>query len=272
MCGDYSIGQYFNLNLNKIITENGITITTPIEETLDNVTLSIEVPESLKPDDTFNRNYSIIRVHNGIASIINNLSNDKNLIAFETNKFSTFSIIYKDEVLIPSDSESDDESGSSTSTEETTNTSGGEPPVEETTETSGGEPPVEEITNIPETPSNPATEIGSGAFVIPDTTELATAESSTETSAPSPETTAPQASADNTDTISDGTAQGSASEISTAPSDNNTDGNAGGNTGSTDSTGNGTANEDKNQNTGVTLAVIPVLAAAAGIIFSKKRK
>ena len=337
VCGDYSIGQYFNLNLNKIITENGITITTPIEETLDNVTLSIEVPESLKPDDTFNRNYSIIRVHNGIASIINNLSNDKNLIAFETNKFSTFSIIYKDEVLITSDSESDDESGSSTSTEETTNTSGGEPPVEETTdtsggeppveettetsvgeppveettetsageppveettetsageppveettdtsggeppveettETSGGEPPVEEITNIPETPSNPATEIGSGAFVIPDTTELATAESSTETSAPSPETTAPQASADNTDTISDGTAQGSASDISTAPSDNNTDGNAGGNTGSTDSTGNGTANEDKNQNTGVTLAVIPVLAAAAGIIFSKKRK
>ncbi len=363
VCGDYSIGQYFNLNLNKIITENGITITTPIEETLDNVTLSIEIPESLKPDDTFNRNYSIIRVHNGIASIINNLSNDKNLIIFETNKFSTFSIIYKDEVLIPGDSESDNESGSSTSTEETTNTSVDEPPVEETTDTSGGEssteettdtsggeppveettdtsvgeppveettdtsgseppteeitdtsggeppveeatdtsgseppveettdtsvdeppveettdtsvdePPVEEITNISETPSNPATEIGSGAFVIPDTTELATAESSTETSAPSPETTAVQVSADNTDTISNGTAQESASDISTAPSDNNTDGNTGGNTRSTDSTENTAANEDKNQNTGVTLAVIPVLAAAAGIIFSKKRK
>lgn len=117
-------------------------------------------------------------------------------------------------------------------------------------------------TDTPETPSNPTTESGSGTFVIPDTTtESATAE----TSAPSSETTAPQAAADNTDTSSDGTKQ----EI---VSDNNTDGNAGGNTGSTDSTGNGTANEDKNQNTGVTLAGIPVLAAAAGIIFLKKRK
>lgn len=117
-------------------------------------------------------------------------------------------------------------------------------------------------TDTPETPSNPTTESGSGTFVIPGTTtESATAE----TSAPSSETTVPQAAADNTDTSSDGTKQ----EI---VSDNNTDGNAGGNTGSTDSTGNGTANEDKNQNTGVTLAVIPVLAAAAGIIFSKKRK
>lgn len=124
-------------------------------------------------------------------------------------------------------------------------------------------------TDTPETPSNPTTESGSGTFVIPDTTtESATAE----TSAPSSETTAPQASADNTDTISDGTAQGSASDISTDPSDNNTDGNTGGNTRSTDSTENTAANEDKNQNTGVTLAVIPVLAAAAGIIFSKKRK
>ena len=117
-------------------------------------------------------------------------------------------------------------------------------------------------TDTPETPSNPTTESGSGTFVIPDTTtESATAE----TSAPSSETTAPQAAADNTDTSSDGTKQ----EI---VSDNNTDGNAGGNTGSTDSTGNGTANEDKNQNTGVTLAIFPILAAAVGIIFSKKRK
>lgn len=117
-------------------------------------------------------------------------------------------------------------------------------------------------TDTPETPSNPTTESGSGTFVIPDTTtESATAE----TSAPSSETTAPQAAADNTDTSSDDTKQ----EI---VSDNNTDGNTSENTRSTDSTENTAANEDKNQNTGVTLAVIPVLAAAAGIIFSKKRK
>lgn len=124
-------------------------------------------------------------------------------------------------------------------------------------------------TDTPETPTNPPSESGSGKFVSPDTTTEPTAAES------SPETTAPQASADNTDTPSDGTSQGSASDNSAAPSDNNTDGNAngsaGGNTGSADNAGN-TSAEDKNQNTGVTLAVIPVLAAAAGIIFSKKRK
>lgn len=128
-------------------------------------------------------------------------------------------------------------------------------------------------TDTPETPSNPAAGSGSGTFVSPDTT---TESAAAETTAPSPETTAPQASADNTDTTSDGTSQGSDSDNSAAPSDNNTDGNADENadinTGSTAGTENGAANEDKNQNTGVTLAVIPVLAAAAGIIFSKKRK
>lgn len=117
-------------------------------------------------------------------------------------------------------------------------------------------------TDTPETPSNPTTESGSETFVIPDTT---TESATVETSAPSSETTAPQAAADNTDTSSDDTKQ----EI---VSDNNTDGNTSENTRSTDSTENTAANEDKNQNTGVTLAVIPVLAAAAGIIFSKKRK
>ncbi len=117
-------------------------------------------------------------------------------------------------------------------------------------------------TETPDTPSKPTTESGSGTFVLPDTTtESATAEAS----ALSSETTVSQASADNTDTSSDDTAQGSIS-------DNNTDDNGGGNTGSADNTGNATANEDKNQNTGVTLAIFPILAAAVGIIFSKKRK
>lgn len=125
-----------------------------------------------------------------------------------------------------------------------------------------------DIPDNPETPSNPSTETASGAFVIPDTTESAAAE----TSAPSPETTAAQVSADNTDTSSDGKAQEITSDnsVAPAPSDNNTNGSTDSNTNG--NTGSAADNEDKNQNTGAALAVIPVLAAAIGIILSKKRK
>lgn len=86
---DYSIGAYLDVNLWKKIGEENAT---KVSNTKDNVTICFIIPKSLQKKG---RNYKIIRVHEGTATVIDTSVNDKFELIFETNQFSTYALVYE---------------------------------------------------------------------------------------------------------------------------------------------------------------------------------
>ncbi len=92
---DWKVGQYLDIAMFKEIDNNRITIT----ETDGKVTIVVNVPDSLRNTASgVTRNFAIVRVHNGQAEILNDLDNSANTITIETDRFSTYAIVYKDTV------------------------------------------------------------------------------------------------------------------------------------------------------------------------------
>ncbi|MCM1466556.1 MAG: hypothetical protein NC086_00290, partial [Alistipes sp.] len=95
MGSTYQLGQYLDINLFKVIDNDR----SQIRETNGKVRIIIMVPENLKnKNPNVTRTFSVIRVHNGAAAILNDLSSDGNEIVIETDRFSTYAIVYKDSV------------------------------------------------------------------------------------------------------------------------------------------------------------------------------
>lgn len=121
------------------------------------------------------------------------------------------------------------------------------------------------------TAPSPVITVAPGAFSVP-TAETSAAETTTpaNTSSASSESEAASASAPSTETAAPNNGTSAPAEESAAPAENTeSSGNsAADNTGSANSVG----NEDKNVATGLTLAFIPSIAAAAGVIVSRKKK
>lgn len=89
----YKLGQYLDINLFKVIGNDR----SPVRETKGKIRIIIMIPESLKntnPDVT--RTFSVIRVHNGGTALLNDLDSDSDSIVIETDRFSTYAIVYKD--------------------------------------------------------------------------------------------------------------------------------------------------------------------------------
>ena len=101
---DYKLGQYLDLNLLKIIgSSEGIKIT----QTNKPLTVTFEVPAALRKK----AEYSVIRVHGGETGVLSDLDSDPNTVTIETDKFSTYTLVYKDvktEPEQPGDSSSED--------------------------------------------------------------------------------------------------------------------------------------------------------------------
>lgn len=80
-----------------------------VEELGEKIKFTITLDEELKNvPEGYERTYQIIRVHNGIAEVLETtLSSDKNAIEFSTDKFSTYVISYVDTKIAeqPSDDE-----------------------------------------------------------------------------------------------------------------------------------------------------------------------
>ena len=100
--GDDEIGMYLDINLFKQV---GNDAETKITETDGVLTITITIPENLiNTDASVTRTYKIIRVHedengNLITDVIEGVFNpEDNSFTFETDKFSTYALTYKDKV------------------------------------------------------------------------------------------------------------------------------------------------------------------------------
>ena len=86
---DYRLGYLLDLKLYKTVGSDLYTV----KETSGEITLSINVPETLKASG---RTFGIVRVHNGAATFLPDTDSNAGTITFKTDKFSTYAIVYKD--------------------------------------------------------------------------------------------------------------------------------------------------------------------------------
>lgn len=88
---DMQVGMYLDISLFKQIEgEDKVKVT----ETSGAIKISFEIPEALRKD---NRTFYIVRVHEGVATIITP-TQDGNTLTFETDQFSTYALVYTDAV------------------------------------------------------------------------------------------------------------------------------------------------------------------------------
>lgn len=113
--GDYKVGLYLDINLFKKVGANDAT---KITETNGKIKASILIPESLWKSG---RTFEIIRVHDGVATAIaGTYDENTHVFTFETDKFSTYALAYKDSA---SSSDSGTTSDSSTSSDSSSSNS-----------------------------------------------------------------------------------------------------------------------------------------------------
>ena len=114
--GDYTVGLYLDINLFKKVGSNDAT---KVTETNGKVKASIVIPESLWKSG---RTFEIIRVHDSVATTIaGTYDENTHVFTFETDKFSTYALAYKDPAS-SSDSTSTSDSNSSNSSNSTEST------------------------------------------------------------------------------------------------------------------------------------------------------
>lgn len=91
---DLSLSKWIGNSETEITDLNGKTIT-----------ITIDIPEDYLADG---RTFSIIRIHDGEVTVLDDLDNDPTTITFETGLFSTYAVSYTDEVA---DEEAEDADG-----------------------------------------------------------------------------------------------------------------------------------------------------------------
>ena len=108
--GDYTVGLYLDINLFKKVGSNDAT---KVTETNGKVKASIVIPESLWKSG---RTFEIIRVHDGVATAIaGTYDENTHVFTFETDKFSTYALAYKDPASSSNSGTTSDSSSSNSS-------------------------------------------------------------------------------------------------------------------------------------------------------------
>jgi len=87
-----TIANYFDVSIN-VIDKSTNTIIGNLTELNNKITLSIEIPDSLKAKEGYIRKYYILREHNGVIEVLDT-KNENGTLTFETNKFSTYALAY----------------------------------------------------------------------------------------------------------------------------------------------------------------------------------
>ena len=89
----YTLGQYLDINLYKVVGDSRSAIT----ETNRKITITIDVPDNLKNTDrTKTRTFAVICAHDSRAELLADLDVNIDTITIETDRFSTYAIVYKD--------------------------------------------------------------------------------------------------------------------------------------------------------------------------------
>lgn len=118
----FALGQYLDISLFKIIGQNR----NAISETNGKIAVTIHVPDRLKNTDSKKtRTFAVIRVHDGRAEFLADTDNSTDTLTIETDRFSTYAIVYQDASNAGSNgSTSEPTSGNSGGTSGTENSSG----------------------------------------------------------------------------------------------------------------------------------------------------
>lgn len=91
----YNIAGYYDIELFKT-TEDGLKIE-QLSEVDSQITIKLQLPSTLaKVKNGYKRVYYVIRVHNGETTVLDAVDNNDGTISFKTDKFSTYSVAYKD--------------------------------------------------------------------------------------------------------------------------------------------------------------------------------
>ena len=89
----FTVGQYLNIDLYKLVGSERTDIT----ETGKKIRIVITVPDSLKnADGSKTRTFAVIRVHNQSSKLLTDLDGSADTITIETDRFSTYAVVYKD--------------------------------------------------------------------------------------------------------------------------------------------------------------------------------
>ncbi|MCM1385435.1 MAG: leucine-rich repeat domain-containing protein [Lachnoclostridium sp.] len=89
----FTAGQYLNIDLYKLIGESRTDIT----ETTKKIRIVIAIPDSLKNTDSSRaRTFAVIRLHAGGAELLSDMDDSADTITIDTDRFSTYAVVYKD--------------------------------------------------------------------------------------------------------------------------------------------------------------------------------
>ncbi|MCH5253249.1 MAG: hypothetical protein J1F22_09820, partial [Lachnospiraceae bacterium] len=91
----YTVGQYLDISLMKIISISNDTMTQGVETTNEPILITITIPENMKGEG--NRTFAILRVHGEETDILEDRDTDPDTITIETDRFSTYVLIYQEE-------------------------------------------------------------------------------------------------------------------------------------------------------------------------------
>ena len=87
-----NVGQYFDISIVVKAENKELGNITKLD---DQLTFTVAIPEELKKE---NREFSIVRVHEGKAEKLDTVENKDGTLTFKTDKFSTYALVYVDSV------------------------------------------------------------------------------------------------------------------------------------------------------------------------------
>lgn len=94
---DFNLVSYFDVQLLTVLKDNDGIVVDNIKEASAPVKVSLGIPSDLPAvKEGFKREYSVIRIHNGVATLIKNVTVKNNSAEFESSEFSTYVLVYND--------------------------------------------------------------------------------------------------------------------------------------------------------------------------------
>ena len=92
--GKFTPGEYLNIEILKT-TDNVETYVTQLS---NEIKLTLTIPEYLRAE---NRTFAMVRLHDGEATLLEDLDNSPDTITFLSDKFSVYVLVYTDAAVLP---------------------------------------------------------------------------------------------------------------------------------------------------------------------------
>ena len=275
----YKLGQYLDVTLLKKIGEGQEQ---KITETSAPIRITFEIPSALRGKAA----YSVIRVHNGTATVLPDLDSVSNTVTIETDKFSTYALTYQEKATPsnpsggnPGGRPSGGSSGSSRPSTSTPTESDTSDATSSGSDTSNGNENSSGDNNSSDSNSSGATSSGNGTSsgnANPSSGDNSSDSNSSGAISSGNGTSSGNANSSSGDNNSDSNSSGAASSgngtssgnANSSSGDNNSDSNSSNTTSSESSPSEG----DDNPSTGIAVSLIPCTAALAAMVITTKRR